>query len=88
VNDLPRIIPGEIPGYEAVGDNTIMLLSEFSRPITVTCENCDNCLALKLLADEIIPVQQCDEVLDEYLKDIGWCPGPPDRCPSCKDRVS
>jgi hypothetical protein len=85
VSDLPRVIPGELPAYEAVGNNTLMLLSEFSRPITVTCGQCPTEVSLKLLADELLSEEQCDEVLSGYLADIGWRPGPPDYCPTCKE---
>lgn len=77
------IIPADDPAYVPVGSNELMLLGEFSRTITIECCRCQCGIRLKLIADELLADEQCDEVLNAHLHDRGWRTGGDDTCPEC-----
>ena len=84
----PRIIPGDTPAYYA-NSNGLVLLGEFSRPITIDCEYCGYETSFKLIADEILTDSACDELLSEHLRSLGWDPDPHgDICPACTGRYA
>jgi hypothetical protein len=77
------IIPADAPAYVPVGGNELMLLGEFSRTVTLQCDRCGVDYGFKLVADELLSEQRCDEVLDAHLRDGGWSLGDVEICPTC-----
>jgi len=81
----PVIVPD---GQHVVADSRgLVIRGEYSRPITVTCQRCGTTLALRLCADELLPDAECDNVLEDYLRGLGWAPArseDDDLCPRCK----
>lgn len=79
----PRIIAeGKHVRHTARG---IVITGEFSRPVEATCSECSHAEPLRLVADDILDDNECDEVLTAYLEGAGWYCGPDgdDVCPTC-----
>lgn len=78
------IIPAHSPVYVPVGGNELMLLGEFGRDVTVECVVCQCGWQLKLIADEVLADQQCDDILNAHLREQGWgIDASGDTCPVC-----
>jgi len=77
------IVVDHQPAYVPIGGNRLMLLGEFSRTVTVECAACEWSWPLKLIADDVLTDDQCDELLNSYLRDHGWGVGVDDTCPTC-----
>ena len=80
------IIPADVPAYVPVGGNVLMLRGEFSRQVPVTCVDCGHSERFKLIADEILTDDQCDELLSTHLREHGWHVDDDDQCPGCNRR--
>lgn len=80
----PRIVPeGEHFQYTATGG---VMAGEFSRPVVTRCDRCSIELHLRLVANEPITDQECDQLLTEHLKSVGWsCSRASDVCPNCTE---
>lgn len=77
----PVIVPeGE---HIRVTPKAVVLLGEWGRSIVVECDRCGTGLPLRLCADAPIPDPECDALLNEYLRVIGWQSRPADVCPEC-----
>jgi hypothetical protein len=63
----------------------LIIEREFGRTVPVTCEGCGQFLWLKLVADEVLTDERCDELLDDYLTEHGWTTEFGDLCPNCAD---
>lgn len=64
--------------------NGVVMAGEFSRPVVARCERCPVELPLRLVADQPIGNEKCDEVLTAHLKAAGWsCSDIGDVCPNC-----
>lgn len=77
------IIPADDPAYVPVGGNKLMLLGEYGRTVTVECAACQCGWRLKLITDEVLTDEQCDELLNTHLRNAGWGVGDDDTCPTC-----
>ncbi|WP_319456886.1 MULTISPECIES: hypothetical protein [unclassified Mycobacterium] len=86
MSTLPRFVPAEEPSTYTSGKG-LVLLAEFSRPVTITCEACHvSTLRLKLLSNSALNADTCDRLLTAYLDELGWTrlrERGADICPEC-----
>jgi hypothetical protein len=78
-----QIVPADQRTYVPVGGNELMLLAEFSRTVTVDCARCGHADGFKLIADDMLTGDHCDELLNTHLQQLGWRVGDDDTCPAC-----
>lgn len=65
-------------------DGVVVIAGEFSRAVTARCETCPSAVPLRLIADEPVDDDECDELLTAYLEELGWhCLDAGDICPLC-----
>ena len=79
----PAIVPdGDHFRYTPRG---VVMAGEYSRAAVPSCDGCTAELAVRLVADEPIRDQECDELLTAYLEGAGWaCSAAGDLCPNCR----
>lgn len=83
----PFVMPADWPSYLPTGHgNELMLLGEFSRTVPVTCIQCGITKRFKLVADELHSDEESDQILNRYLRRMGWVVGDNDICPRCASR--
>ncbi len=83
---LPAFVHADDPDTFTSG-NGLLLVAEFSRKVTVTCQACKvSQLQLKLLSRSIIGDATTTRLLTEHLDRLGWTrlrDGGADICPEC-----
>lgn len=78
------ILPIDQPAYAPVGGNELMLLGEFSRTVTIGCRSCPHSEGFKLVADDVLDTAECDRLLNEHLRGLGWLVDDGgESCPEC-----
>ena len=59
--------------------------AEFGRTCPVECEQWGASTVFKLVSDEIVADERCDELLNDYLQRHGWRTDGGDVCPTCAE---